>query len=42
MGGHFYSEYLKKVTVVLFYSTLSPQKWTKLNTEKHHAQGAKQ
>jgi len=28
-----------KDTVVLFYSTLSPQKCTKLNTEKQNAQG---
>jgi len=28
-----------KDTVVVFYSTLSPQKRTKLNTEKQHAQG---
>jgi hypothetical protein len=28
-----------KETVVVVYSTLSPQKCTKLNTEKQHAQG---
>jgi hypothetical protein len=28
-----------KDTVVAVYSTLSPQKYTKLNTEKQHAQG---
>jgi len=28
-----------KDTVVVAYSTLSPQKCTKLNTEKQHAQG---
>jgi len=28
-----------KDTVVVVYSTLSPQKCTKLNTEKQHAQG---
>ena len=28
-----------KDTVVVFYSTLSPQKCTKLNIEKQHAQG---
>jgi hypothetical protein len=28
-----------KDTVILFYSTLSPQKCTKLNTEKQNAQG---
>ena len=27
-----------KDTVVVFYSTLSPKKCTKLNTEKQHAQ----
>jgi hypothetical protein len=28
-----------KDTVGVFYSTLLPQKFTKLNTEKQHAQG---
>ena len=28
-----------KHTVVVFYSTLSPQKCSKLNIEKQHAQG---
>ena len=28
-----------KDTAVVFYSTLSPQKCSKLNTEKQHAQG---
>jgi len=39
MGGPFLFRIPTKDTVVVFYSTLSPQKYTRLNTEKQHAQG---
>ena len=37
-GRPFLFRILAKDTVVVFYSTLSPQKCTKLNIEKQHAQ----
>jgi hypothetical protein len=38
-GRLFLFRILAKHTVVVFYSTLSPQKCSKLNIQKQHAQG---